>query len=171
MREWKGEEIVVEGEVPESFMEAVALSNELPWIPHKKPLIHFSPNTGWVNDPNGMIYQDGVYHLFFQHNPCDTRWQNMSWGHAVSRNLLHWEQKGDAIFPDEDGTMFSGCGIVNEQEKFGLPKDAEIFFYTCAGGMSEWSKGKKFVQKIAYSTDRGETFFKKKGHVLEHIEG
>lgn len=61
VREWKGEEIVVEGEVPESFMEAVALLNELPWILHKKPLIYFSPNTGWVNDPNGMIYRDGVY--------------------------------------------------------------------------------------------------------------
>lgn len=168
---WKGDEIVVEGEVPENFLEAVTLSNELPWILHKKPFIHFSPNTGWLNDPNGMIYQDGAYHLFFQHNPCDTRWQNLSWGHAVSRDLLHWEQKEDIVFPDEDGTMFSGCGIVNEQERLGLPKDAEIFFYTCAGGTSEWSKGKKFVQRIAYSTDHGVTFHKKKGNVLEHIEG
>lgn len=168
MAEQRGKYITVEGDVPENFMEAVILSDSVPRRTHKRPVIHFAPDTGWLNDPNGMIFHDGVYHLFFQHNPFDTRWENMSWGHAVSRDLLHWRQKDDVLFPDEDGTMYSGCGIVNEREELGLGKDAEIFFYTCAGDNSEWSRDKKFVQKIAYSTDYGETLVKMDGCVLEH---
>ncbi len=166
---WKSGQITIEGDVPESFMEAIAQSDSAPENISKRPVIHFTPNTGWLNDPNGLIFHEGIYHLFFQHNPFDTRWENMSWGHALSRDLLHWEQKDDVLFPDEDGTMFSGCGIVNEQGKLGLEKDTEIFFYTCAGDTSKWSRDKKFVQKIAYSTDHGMTFVKKEGCVLEHI--
>lgn len=167
--DWKNTELILEGEVPESFMEAVALSDTVPKRTHKRPLIHFTPDTGWMNDPNGMIFHEGVYHLFFQHNPFDKKWENMSWGHAVSRDLLHWTQGEDVIFPDEDGTMYSGCGIVNEQEKLGLGKDAEIYVYTCAGSASAWSKGKKFVQKIAYSTDHGKTLCKRAGCILGHV--
>ena len=81
----------------------------------RRPSIHFTPQTGWMNDPNGLVYAEGVYHLYFQHNPFDVQWENMSWGHAVSRDLLHWEQKDDVLFPDETGTMFSGSGIVNDR--------------------------------------------------------
>lgn len=168
MREWMGKEICIEGDVPGSFLEAIAFSEEMPDVAQKRPLIHFSANVGWLNDPNGLMYHDGVYHMFFQYNPCDTRWQNMSWGHAVSRDLLHWEQKETVLLPDEDGPMYSGSAIVNEQGMLGLPKDAEILFYTCAGSSSEWSREKKYVQKIAYSTD-GEIFQKREGCVLEHI--
>lgn len=168
--EWKGKEIRIEADVPESFLEAIAFSEAMPHVTQKRPLIHFSPNVGWLNDPNGLMYHDGVYHLFFQYNPCDTRWQNMSWGHAVSRDLLHWEQKETALLPDEDGPMYSGSAIVNEQGMLGLPRDAEILFYTCAGGSSEWSKGREYVQKIAYSTD-GKTYRKKDGCVLGHVTG
>lgn len=142
----------------------------MPDVVQRRPLIHFSANVGWLNDPNGLMYHDGVYHMFFQYNPCDTRWQNMSWGHAVSRDLLHWEQKETALLPDEDGPMYSGSAIVNEQGKLGLPRDAEILFYTCAGSSSKWSEGKKYVQKIAYSTD-GKTFQKREGCVLENVAG
>lgn len=74
------------------------------------------------------------------------------------------------MFPDENGTMFSGCAILNERGLLGLPKDTPVFFYTVAGSASEWSKGKKFVQRIAYSTDQGETLTKIEENVLEHIE-
>ena len=170
MREWMGKEICIEGDVPENFLEAIAFSEEMPDVAQRRPLIHFSANVGWLNDPNGLMYHDGVYHMFFQYNPCDTRWQNMSWGHAVSRDLLHWEQKETALLPDEDGPMYSGSAIVNEQGKLGLPRDAEILFYTCAGSSSKWSEGKKYVQKIAYSTD-GKTFQKREGCVLENVAG
>ena len=118
-----------------------------------RPSIHFTPQTGWMNDPNGLVYAEGVYHLYFQHNPFDVQWENMSWGHAVSRDLLHWEQKDDVLFPDETGTMFSGSGIVNDRKMLGLPEDALVFFYTAAGNNNKWSAGKQFTQRIAYSTD------------------
>ena len=118
-----------------------------------RPSIHFTPQTGWMNDPNGLVYAEGVYHLYFQHNPFDVQWENMSWGHAVSRDLLHWEQKDDVLFPDETGTMFSGSGIVNDRKMLGLPEDAVIFFYTADGNNNKWSAGKQFTQRIAYSTD------------------
>ena len=126
----------------------------------RRPSIHFTPQTGWMNDPNGLVYAEGVYHLYFQHNPFDVQWENMSWGHAVSRDLLHWEQKDDVLFPDETGTMFSGSGIVNDRKMLGLPEDAVIFFYTAAGNNNKWSAGKQFTQRIAYSTDGGETLHK-----------
>lgn len=119
----------------------------------RRPSIHFTPQTGWMNDPNGLVYAEGVYHLYFQHNPFDVQWENMSWGHAVSRDLLHWEQKDDVLFPDETGTMFSGSGIVNDRKMLGLPEDALVFFYTAAGNNNKWSAGKQFTQRIAYSTD------------------
>ena len=119
----------------------------------RRPSIHFTPQTGWMNDPNGLVYAEGVYHLYFQHNPFDVQWENMSWGHAVSRDLLHWEQKDDVLFPDETGTMFSGSGIVNDRKMLGLPEDALVFFYTAAGNNNKWSAGKQFTQRIAYSTN------------------
>ena len=119
----------------------------------RRPSIHFTPQTGWMNDPNGLVYAEGVYHLYFQHNPFDVQWENMSWGHAVSRDLLHWEQKDDVLFPDETGTMFSESGIVNDRKMLGLPEDAVIFFYTADGNNNKWSAGKQFTQRIAYSTD------------------
>lgn len=169
MSAWRGKCVTIEGDVPENFMEAVSLSDNVLQRTDKRPFIHFAANTGWLNDPNGLIWHDGIYHLFFQHNPFDIIWENMSWGHAVSSDLLHWTQKDDVLFPDGDGTMYSGCGMVNEREELGLGKDAEIFFYTCAGDNSEWSRNKKFVQKIAYSIDHGNTLVKKEGCVLGHI--
>lgn len=121
-------------------------------------------NTGWINDPNGLIY-----YLYFQYNPFDTKWENMCWGHVISKDLLHWEQKETVLYPDQDGPIFSGSGIVNENALLGLPKDAYIYFYTSAGGKSEWSKDKLPVQKIAYSIDGGNTLHKKDGCIVEHI--
>lgn len=169
LEEYAGKELAVEGDVPESFLEAVMFSDSIPQNAQRRPCIHFAPNTGWINDPNGLIFHDGLYHMYFQHNPFDTRWQNMCWGHAVSSDLLHWNQLDTALFPDEDGTIFSGGGLMNEQGSLELPKDAQILFYTCAGGSSVWSDGKPTVQKVAYTADGGETYQKKEGCILPEI--
>ena len=150
-------------------MNAVTFADHMPRNIQSRPSIHFTPNTGWMNDPNGLIYQNGVYQMFFQHNPFDTKWENMCWGHATSKDLLHWEQTDTALFPDCDGTMFSGSGIVNERGLLGLPEDAQIYFYTCAGNIGKWSKDKVFTQKIAYSTDGGKTVYKKDGFIVENF--
>lgn len=168
VKKWKGQKIRIEGDVCESLLAAVREKESA--VRENSGYIHFVPETGWINDPNGLIYSEGKYHLYFQHNPVDVNWGNMSWGHAESTDLLHWVQKEDVMFPDENGTMFSGCAILNERGLLGLPKDTPVFFYTVAGSASEWSKGKKFVQRIAYSTDQGETLTKIEENVLEHIE-
>ncbi len=72
------------------------------------PDIHFAPSYGWINDPNGLVFHDGIYELYYQHNPDGIEWNRMTWGHARSTDMLHWEEMGDVLFPDENGTMFSG---------------------------------------------------------------
>ena len=139
-----------------------------------RPLIHFTPQSGWMNDPNGLLYLDGVYHLFFQHNPAEPAWENMHWGHAVSRDLIHWEELSPALCPDDDGTMFSGSAIVDRENRTGLKEGEEdviLLYYTCAGDTSVRSAKKKFTQCLAYSTDGGMTFQKyAKNPVVRHIK-
>ena len=117
------------------------------------PYIHFAPVSGWMNDPNGLCYYKGEYHLYFQHNMFADQWNNISWGHAVSKDLLHWTQLEDALLPDEEGMIFTGSAIQNSQGLLGCPEDALLVIYTSSGGKSRWSEGKKFVQKMAWSTD------------------
>lgn len=171
VQNWKDSEIVIEAEVSESFYEQIRFSSAFPLNKEIKPLIHFSANYGWMNDPSGLIYQNGLYHLYYQHNPFDIEWGNMSWGHAVSRDLIHWEHREEALLPDEEGTIFTGSAIVNKQGLFNLPEDAQIYVYTSAGGSSKWSEGKEFVQRVAYSTDNGNTFQKMEGHIIGHMIG
>jgi sucrose-6-phosphate hydrolase SacC (GH32 family) len=138
-----------------------------------RPQFHFSPAKGWTNDPNGLVYYQGEYHLFFQHNPFGVEWGNMTWGHAVSRDLVHWTQLANAIEPDALGTIFSGSAVVDHADTAGFRKGKEkaiVAVYTAAGGTSPESKGAPFTQCIAYSTDRGRTFTKYAGNpVLPHI--
>lgn len=138
-----------------------------------RPQFHFTSKRGWNNDSNGLVYYNGLWHLFYQHNPFSRNHGNMHWGHAVSKNLLQWEELGDAIFPDELGTIYSGSAVVDFNNTAGFQTGDEktiVCFYTSAGGRYPWSKEKKFTQSIAYSTDGGRTFTPyEKNPVLGHI--
>lgn len=137
-----------------------------------RPAVHFTSLIGWNNDPNGLIYVNGKYHMFYQHNPHSVHWGNMTWGHAVSDDLVHWEELGDTLFPDETGTMFSGSAYCDHDNVSGLGKDAVLLFYTAAGGCNEQSKGVPFTQCLAYSNDGGCTFTKyEKNPIIPHIIG
>ena len=136
-----------------------------------RPQFHFTPEKNWTNDPNGLVYYKGEYHLFFQHNPTGINWGNMTWGHAVSTDLIHWKQLPNAIEPDELGTIFSGSAVVDWNNTSGFQSGAEsvlVAFYTSAG--SHAPKKVPFTQSIAYSNDRGRTWIKYKNNpVITHI--
>lgn len=154
------------------YSPTFASEMELPslWQEPLRPEVHFTVKNGWNNDPNGLVFRDGIYHMFYQYNPAAAVWGNMHWGHAVSNDLLHWEEKDIALFPDEKGTMFSGSAIVDKENVSGLGKDTMILYYTAAGGTNLLSKGVKFSQCMAFSKD-GETFIKYDGNpVVPHIE-
>lgn len=119
--------------------------------------VHFSSRRGWNNDPNGLVYFDGEYHLFYQHNPYGWHWGNMHWGHAISKDLVHWKELPDALYPDELGTMFSGSAVIDKNNTAGWGKNALVAIYT-----ANRQEPRHQVQCIAYSTDRGRTFKKYK---------
>jgi sucrose-6-phosphate hydrolase SacC (GH32 family) len=138
-----------------------------------RPQYHFTSKVGWLNDPNGLVYYKGEYHLFFQHNPFSAEWGNMTWGHAVSKDLVHWTQLPNALLPDATGTMYSGSAVVDTRNDSGLGREgspAMVMFYTAAGGKNDESRGVPFTQRLAYTTD-GRTFTKLPGAPLVgHIE-
>src|ERR1700750_326602 len=91
-----------------------------------RPQIHFSPATSWMNDPNGLVFIDNTWHIFFQYFPDSTVWGPMHWGHAVSRDLLHWKQKGIALYPDSIGYIFSGSVVIDSNNTSGFGTKTKI---------------------------------------------
>lgn len=133
-----------------------------------RPKLHFTAKRGFINDPNGLIFYEERYHAFCQWNPMATCSGSQHWGHYVSDDLINWEDWGIALFPDEFGTMYSGCAIIDKENVLGLNTDehqALVLFYTASGGkVSELAKGKPYVQCMAVSTDGGRTFEKYKNN-------
>lgn len=121
-----------------------------------RPVYHHTPAWGWMNDPNGMFYKDGVWHLYFQYNPYGSQWENMTWGHSTSTDLIHWTFQSAPIEADAWGTIFSGSAVVDHNNTAGFGKGAVVAMYTSAG--------ENQTQSIAYSNDNGQTFTKYDGN-------
>ena len=117
-----------------------------------RPAYHHTPKYGWMNDPNGMFYKDGVWHLCFQYNPYGSQWENMTWGYSTSTDLVNWTAQPAVLEGDALGAVFSGSSVVDKNNTSGFGKDAIVAFYTSAGHSQ--------MQSMAYSTDGGKTFTK-----------
>ena len=125
-----------------------------------RPQFHFTSRRGWLNDPNGCIWHDGLYHLYYQHNPFEREWENMTWGHATSPDLLHWTEQAPVLFPDSLGTMYSGSAVFDKDNTsgFGTKKNPPLVYAYTA------DRSDREVQCIAYSLDGGMTLHKYKGN-------
>ncbi len=177
--EYKGQTLVLSFDGPEDALQKVYQADTYPgeetiYEEALRPLYHFTTRRGWINDPNGLVYDRtrGEYHLFYQHNPYEREWENMHWGHAVSTDLLHWQELPDALHPDTIGTIFSGSAWMDYDNAagFNIParKDkrgriirpeqvAMIVYYTADHPSSQ-------RQCMAYSLDGGRTFTKYAGN-------
>ncbi len=130
-----------------------------------RPQYHFTPEAHWMNDPNGMVYFDGEYHLFYQYYPEDIKWGPMHWGHAVSKDMLTWQHLPIALYPDSLGLIFSGSAVIDKDNTAGFGKDAMVAIFTHHNMAGEKSGSKTYQnQSIAYSLDKGRTFKKYDGN-------
>lgn len=158
MDAYKGKKLTIsyDGEgLQQIYQDSQIAGQDSMYHEKSRPQLHYSQRRGWNNDPNGMVWYDGEYHLFYQHNPYEREWENMHWGHAVSRDLIHWEELNEALYPDHNGTAFSGSAVVDYENTSGFgSKDnpAMVAIYTGASA--------KQVQCIAYSLDQGRTWTK-----------
>ena len=140
-----------------------------------RPQFHFTPEKNWMNDPNGLVYHEGVYHLFYQYYPEDIVWGPMHWGHATSKDLMHWEHKPIALFPDEHGLIFSGSAVLDAENTSGLgtvdkPALVAIFTYHLMEG-EKAGRTDFQTQGIAYSLDNGDTWTKYSGNPVIGNDG
>ena len=156
-------EIVIDSEEsPEAALSAIRQSDsrELDLDEPYRQIYHFTPEFGWTNDPNGMVWHDGEYHLAYQANPYGTRHFNMHWGNAVSTDLVHWTDLPFIVAPDELGAIFSGSAVVDIEGTAGFGENAIVAMYTSASDTQK--------QSIAWSTDGGRSYTKHDGNpVLE----
>ena len=136
--------------------------------PQYRPKFHFSPQRNWMNDPNGLVFADGVYHLFFQYHPDGLAWGPMHWGHAISRDLLHWEEQTIALFPDALGMIFSGSIVIDEHNTSGLGRDGKapwVAIFTHHDPIAEKTGDNVHqYQSIAFSLDDGLSWTKYAGN-------
>ncbi len=135
-----------------SFLALALLLEAQPYTEQYRMQYHFSPERNWINDPCGMVYLDGTYHLMYQYNPHGADWGNMSWGHATSTDLIHWQEHDVALYNDSQGAIFSGGAVVDYQNTAGFGDSAMVAIYTSAGTHQK--------QSLAYSLDRGKTWTK-----------
>ena len=173
--EFKGQPIILQTDrLPENFagLKRIEQSDEIVeaksfYHEALRPQLHFTARRGWLNDPNGLLYYQGEYHLFFQHDPFNRNSDWQHWGHAVSRDLVHWRELPEALYPDALGKMWSGSGVVDWKNTSGFGKNGKppiVVAYTAAGNV--------FGQCLAYSTDGGATFTKYAGNpVVPQITG
>ena len=149
---------VVADRATEAGFSLIRQSNEIPatkpfYSESLRPQFHFSQKVGWNNDPNGMVYLDGEWHLYFQHNPVGWRWGNMTWGHAVTKDLIHWQQLPNVLFPETmaRGACFSGGATIDKKNSAGWKtgdNDVLVAFLTDTGA----------GESVAYSNDNGRSF-------------
>ena len=160
LADYIGETIDLQGNMPEQWFDHLYQSQSKPDVTDRgeRPQAHYTARQGWINDPNGLILYDSIYHLFYQYNPYSKSWGNMHWGHATSQDLVHWTEHDPAIYPNGHGVAFSGCAVIDRENTSGLGKDAMILFYTAFQ-----EKNKDPLQSIStirryYSNDSGQTF-------------
>lgn len=162
---YKGKTLELRYEGSRRALENIVLSDTIfgesvMYKEENRPQFHFTSRRGWINDPNGLVYHKGVYHLYYQHNPYEREWENMTWGHATSPDLLHWTEHDDVLFPDRLGTMYSGSAVFDEQNTSGFGTEKHpplVYAYTA-------DRSEREVQCIAYSLDGGMTLTKYSGN-------
>ena len=162
---YKGKTLTITFEGPEEALAHVYQADTIRdastmYREEYRPQFHFSSRRGWLNDPNGCIWHDGLYHLYYQHNPFEREWENMTWGHATSPDLLHWTEQAPVLFPDQLGTMYSGSAVFDKDNTsgFGTKKNPPLVYAYTA------DRSEKEVQCIAYSLDGGMTLHKYEGN-------
>jgi len=162
------------------FIQAVAMDGQAQTPVKNKdeayrPLVHFSPRAHWINDPNGMVYHKGIYHLFYQYHPYSSIWGPMHWGHATSTDMINWKHQPIAIYPDTLGTIFSGSAVVDKNNTSGFGKNGQpplVAIFTHHNTAGEKAGRNDFQnQSIAYSNDDGKTWIKYGGNPVVRNPG
>ncbi len=168
VEQWKGKTLTISYEGSQAALDKVFQADTIVgesqmYAEKYRPQYHFTPRRGWINDPNGLIHYKGQYHMYFQHNPYEREWENMHWGHAISTDLLSWQEQPLALHPDTIGTMFSGSAVIDYNNTAGFNgkngEPALMVFYTA-------DHPKYQRQCMAYSLDNGQTFTKYEGNPI-----